>query len=60
MRTHPEDARAYAQLKYELAAKYRDQRQQYVDAKDPFIWATMYKANEWSQRTGWQPGPADA
>lgn len=60
LRTHPDDAHAYAQLKYELAAKYRHQRQQYVEAKTPFIWSIMVKANDWSQRTGWQPGPSDA
>ena len=35
-------------------------RQAYVDAKAPFVWATIARAHAWAQRTGWQPGPSDA
>lgn len=60
VRDHPEVAERYAYLKRELAVRHRDDRQGYVDAKGPFIWATMREANDWSQATGWDPGPSDA
>jgi GrpB-like predicted nucleotidyltransferase (UPF0157 family) len=60
LRLHPEDAREYAALKYRLAAQYRHDRQGYTEAKDPFIWEIMRKADRWSQAVGWQPGPSDA
>ena len=60
MRTHPEDAQAYAELKYRLADEFGTDRHGYVDAKGPFIWQTMVKADAWAQETGWMPGPSDA
>jgi GrpB-like predicted nucleotidyltransferase (UPF0157 family) len=60
MRTHPEDAAAYSSLKRRLAGEHRTNRQAYVTAKAPFIWAVMRAATEWSQATGWQPGISDA
>jgi GrpB-like predicted nucleotidyltransferase (UPF0157 family) len=60
LRLHPDDAREYAALKYRLAAQYRHDRQGYTEAKDPFIWEIMRKADRWSQAVGWQPGPSDA
>ena len=60
MRLHPEDARAYADLKYRLANEFGENRHGYVDAKGPFIWETIRKADDWAQSIGWQPGPSDA
>jgi GrpB-like predicted nucleotidyltransferase (UPF0157 family) len=60
MRTHEEDAKRYAELKYRLADKYRDDRYSYTNAKGPFIWEIMAAADRWSQETGWHPGPSDA
>jgi len=61
MRTHDEDARRYAELKYRLAAQHQDDRAGYTnEGKSPFIWEIMAKAHRWSQRTGWQAGPSDA
>lgn len=60
LRAHPDDAAAYAELKHRLAAQHRDQREAYVEAKRPFIWQVMDRATEWSQATGWEPGPSDA
>lgn len=37
LRTHPEDARAYGELKRELAERYRDDRPAYTEAKTEFI-----------------------
>lgn len=59
VRSHPGVADRYAEIKRGLAEQYRDDREGYTEAKSPFIWATMAEASEWSQRTGWEPGPSD-
>jgi len=59
LRCHPDDCKIYADGKYELARKFRNQREDYVDAKEPIIWTIMNKASRWSQQTGWKPGMTD-
>lgn len=59
LRASPAVASEYAALKYRLAATFREQREAYVEAKGPFIWETIRRASEWSQASGWQPGPSD-
>jgi GrpB-like predicted nucleotidyltransferase (UPF0157 family) len=60
MRSHPDWARRYAELKLELAQQHGDDRARYTDAKQPFTWKALAAADEWAQRTGWVPGPTDA
>jgi GrpB-like predicted nucleotidyltransferase (UPF0157 family) len=60
LRTHDEDAARYAALKRELAERFRHERHTYTDAKGPFLWETMVKADAWAQEIGWEPGPSDA
>jgi GrpB-like predicted nucleotidyltransferase (UPF0157 family) len=60
LRTHEEEARRYESLKYQLAASYQEDRHGYTDAKAPFIWEIMAKADRWSQEVGWEPSPSDA
>lgn len=60
VRAHPDVATRYAELKWQLAEQYRDDRHGYTEAKGPFIWATMFEASEWSQAVGWEPGSSDA
>jgi GrpB-like predicted nucleotidyltransferase (UPF0157 family) len=60
LRTHDGDAARYAALKWDLAERYRQDRIAYTDAKGPFIWVTMAKADAWAQEVGWEPGPSDA
>jgi GrpB-like predicted nucleotidyltransferase (UPF0157 family) len=60
LRTHEEDADRYAALKREVAERYRLDRITYTDAKGPFIWETMVKADAWAQEVGWATGPSDA
>ena len=60
LRTHPDDARNYAELKYHLAAQFRDDRPRYVESKGPLVWQVLARASAWSQANGWQPGPSDA
>lgn len=55
LREHEYDRDQYAKVKYELASQYRDQREQYVEAKTEMIWKIMKKANKWSQEIGWKP-----
>ncbi|CAG7632316.1 GrpB family protein [Paenibacillus allorhizosphaerae] len=59
LRRHPDDAAAYAQEKRRLAEQYRDNRQAYVEAKDPIIWSILHKAALWSQTVGWMPETSD-
>jgi GrpB-like predicted nucleotidyltransferase (UPF0157 family) len=62
LRVHPQHAAQYAALKRDLAQEYgrSDQRQDYVAAKEPFIWSTMREADAWARAIGWRPGPSDA
>jgi GrpB-like predicted nucleotidyltransferase (UPF0157 family) len=60
LRAHPEDRDRYAELKRGLARELRDDRQAYTEAKVPFIWEMMSRADRWSQDVGWEPGPSDA
>lgn len=59
MRAHKEDARSYAELKYRLAEQYGEDRTGYTEAKRPFFWEIMMKADIWNQEIGWQPGSTD-
>ena len=60
LRAHADDARRYEVRKSELAERYRDDRDSYSEAKEPFIWEVMGRADRWSQDVGWTPGPSDA
>lgn len=62
VRTHPDVASQYAQLKIELAQRYSqvEDRAAYTEAKSPFIWKVIAQADDWAQQTGWMPGSSDA
>ncbi|MDY6941328.1 MAG: GrpB family protein [Cyanobacteriota bacterium] len=47
MRTHPEDARKYSDLKRQLARKYPQDIESYMDGKDDFIKEMDKKAAIW-------------
>jgi GrpB-like predicted nucleotidyltransferase (UPF0157 family) len=53
-------AAQHAAFKRPLAHLLQTDRQAYVEAKAPFVWDTIARAHDWSQRTGWEPGPSDA
>jgi GrpB-like predicted nucleotidyltransferase (UPF0157 family) len=53
LRARPEAAAEYARLKTELAARHRDDRLAYTDAKTDFILDTLEAAGAWAGRTGW-------
>ena len=60
LRATPEVAAEYEALKQRLAARHRDERRAYTEAKVPFFWEAIRRADEWAQRHGWSPGPSDA
>ena len=60
LRAHPEDRDRYAELKQRLARELREDRHTYTEAKGPFIWEVMARADRWSQEVGWAPAPSDA
>ena len=60
LRAHADVAREYAALKRQLAASHAADRHGYADAKAPFIWEVMGRADRWSQAIGWRPGSSDA
>ena len=57
---HAHEARRYETLKCKLAESYRHDRHRYTEAKGPFIWDVMRRADRWSQEVGWAPGPSGA
>ena len=60
LRSHAVARDRYADVKRELAAKYRNEREKYTDAKNPIIWEITIEADRWAANTGWEPGPSDA
>ena len=60
VREHPQAAARYEAMKRELAARYRDRRELYTDAKADIFWEIMTLADRWAADTGWEPGPSDA
>jgi GrpB-like predicted nucleotidyltransferase (UPF0157 family) len=46
LRAHADVAEAYARLKYELAAQFRDDREAYIDGKTSFVQSVLKQARE--------------
>lgn len=59
LRCHPSDCARYAQEKYRLMNMYGNEREKYVEEKEPIIWDILRKASRWSQKTGWKPANSD-
>ena len=60
LRAMPDRAREYEETKRALADRFRHDRPGYVAAKEPAVWTLLRHAHDWSQATGWRPGPSDA
>jgi GrpB-like predicted nucleotidyltransferase (UPF0157 family) len=60
LRAHPGDAAEYEALKRTFAERHRHDRHAYVEAKVPFFWETIRRADEWAQAQGWTAPPSDA
>lgn len=59
LRCHPDYCHRYEQVKYELAKKYKLNRQHYTKSKESIIWEILKQANRWRQQTGWSPANSD-
>jgi GrpB-like predicted nucleotidyltransferase (UPF0157 family) len=60
LRAQREAAAEYEAVKRRLAAEFRHDRHGYTDAKVPFLWQLIQRADDWAQAEGWEPGPSDA
>ncbi|MFJ8945041.1 GrpB family protein [Streptomyces sp. NPDC102395] len=60
LRCHSAAANEYAAAKQHCAARFRNDRPGYVQAKDAYVWDIIRRADAWAQHTGWAPGPSDA
>ncbi len=58
LRCHPQTAEAYARLKRMLAEQLADP-EMYPEVKDPAVDLIYLAAEEWAEKTGWQPGESD-
>jgi GrpB-like predicted nucleotidyltransferase (UPF0157 family) len=59
-RHHDDEAAEFAAVKRRLAEQFRHDRHGYTDAKNPYVWSVIRRADEWAQLQGWAPGPIDA
>lgn len=60
LRAHPAELAPYERLKRDLAAQHPHDGAAYTDAKLPWFWETIRRADSWAQRTGWEPAVSDA
>ncbi|MDP4509025.1 GrpB family protein [Nonomuraea turcica] len=60
LRVHPAAAAEFAEAKRRCAERFRDEREKYVAAKEPYVWDVVRRADTWAQGVGWRPGPSDA
>jgi len=60
LRHHDDEAAEFAAVKRRLAEQFRHDRHGYTNAKNPYVWAVIRRADEWAQLQGWAPGPSDA
>jgi GrpB-like predicted nucleotidyltransferase (UPF0157 family) len=59
LRAHPVVAADYEAVKRSLAARHRDDRHAYTEAKGDFFWRAIRQADRWAGESGWRPGPSD-
>jgi GrpB-like predicted nucleotidyltransferase (UPF0157 family) len=60
LRAHRAVAAEYAAVKRGLAIRLGDDRRAYSEAKGPFMWEIIRRADAWAQAQGWLPGPSDS
>lgn len=60
LRSHPDTAAAYGEVKRQLARRFPTDAEAYYDVKDPAFDLFMSVAEEWVEWTGWKSGPSDA
>lgn len=59
LRAHPAAAAEYGARKRELADLLAIDRRTYTNDKAPIVWRIIQQADEWAQRTGWEPRRSD-
>ena len=42
------------------STRFRNDRRGYTDAKGPFLWELIRRADAWAQAERWASGPSDA
>ncbi len=60
LRVHPEDAQRYAAVKRRLARECGSDRHGYTEAKVPYVWELIRRADDWAQEVGWEAPASDA
>ena len=60
LRHHPQSAGEYERVKRQLADQFPHDGLGYTNAKGTVVWEIIRRADEWSQQSGWEPGPSDA
>lgn len=60
LRCHADAAAEFATVKRRLAGQFPFDGAGYTDAKAPYVWEIIRRADEWAQMQGWEPGPSDA
>lgn len=60
LRCHAHGAAEFAAVKRRLAGQFPCDGAGYTEAKTPYVWDILRRADEWAQRQGWEPGPSDA
>jgi GrpB-like predicted nucleotidyltransferase (UPF0157 family) len=60
LRAHADATAEYEAVKRRLAVRFRDDRHGYTEAKVPFMWEIIRRADAWAQAQGWLPGPSDS
>jgi GrpB-like predicted nucleotidyltransferase (UPF0157 family) len=60
LRCHAHAAAEFATVKRHLAGQFPFDGAGYTDAKTPYVWEIIRRADEWAQLQGWEPGPSDA
>jgi len=60
LRRHADAVAEFAAVKRRLAGQFPFDGAGYTDAKDPYVWEIIRRADQWAQLRGWEPGPSDA
>jgi GrpB-like predicted nucleotidyltransferase (UPF0157 family) len=55
LRAHPDEARAYEELKLAAVARYGLERLAYTESKGPFVEGALARAETWAAENGWTP-----
>jgi GrpB-like predicted nucleotidyltransferase (UPF0157 family) len=60
LRCHAHVAAEFAAVKRRLAGQFPFDGAGYTDAKAPYVWEIIRRADEWAQMEGWAPAASDA